>query len=98
MATQLQNPFQTITQLVQNNQISQLFSYLILLAQKYKVYISASFEVVTVSTETSKQNNQQILVINAYLPDYIIQYIIDQQNNVKISVTPAIQVNCGGNK
>ena len=88
----LNNPYQTISQLLQNNQVNTLFSFIIQLAQKYHLYISASFEAVYVETRA----DQQAFIIHAYLPDYIITIIVNAQNKVSFTITPAVNVNCGG--
>ena len=92
----LSNPFQTISQLVQNNQVNSLFSFIIQLAQKYHLYISASFEIVYAETQTDPKTGQQIIIIHAYLPNYIITLSVNQQNKVSFTIVPAISVNCGG--
>ncbi len=92
----IQNPFQTLNQLIQGNHPSSLFSFVIQLAQKYKLYISASFEVVYPEVQTDPKTGQQIIIIHAFLPDYIITLSVNQQNKVSFTVTPAVSVNCGG--
>lgn len=92
MSQILQNPFQTISQLVQHNQVNQLFAYIIQLAQQQKSYISANFEAVKVKFS----QDQKTITVLAYLPNYIITIIVNQQNQVTVDIQPAISVNCGG--
>ena len=92
----IQNPFQTLSELIQDNHPGALFSFVIRLAQKYKLYISASFEAVYAETQTDPKTAQQTIIIHAYLPDYIITLSVNQQNKVSFTITPAVSVNCGG--
>jgi len=94
----IQNPFQTLNQLLQGNHPSSLFSFVIQLAQKYKLYISASFEALYPETQTDPKTGQQTIIIHAFLPHYIITFSVNQQNKVSFTITPAISVNCGDQK
>jgi len=91
---QLQMPYYTVTQMVQNNQINQLISFLMQLARRNNILLSPNYE----SIEIKQSSNQSAMIINYYLPHYIVQFTITGQNQVTITKTPSISVNCGGGK
>jgi len=89
---QLQNSYYSLTQMIQNGQINQLISFLIQLARQNNILLSPNYE----SIEVKISSDQKTLTINYYLPHYIVQYVINNQNQVKIKITPSISCNCGG--
>ncbi len=94
----IENPFFQVQQIINNGKATDLISFIIKLARQYNLFFTSSFEMIYPEPIQQLPNGIQIIYINAYLKHYIVKFSINNQNKVTFSITPAIQVECGGVK